>query len=280
MLRDLDFTLARLLREKAPLPTVGYDISFDRPDEKWAGGISTQKQTVNLYLYDIHENRELRSNEPVLLRRPDGTTAISRPPVRMNCVYLVTAWSPSTVDTAFEEHHLLSLILSVFLRYPTLPEDVLEGALAGQEPALPLIAAHPDGPKNSGEFWTAVGNKMKPSFSLVVTVGFGLAELPSGPAVTARELSYGQKDYPQTSEEVFHIGGRVVEADDPDTGVSGVKVTFIERGQVAVTDAEGYYKFPRITRGTWNFRVERGARFAEAALTVPAPDGRYVIALS
>ncbi|TEB15314.1 hypothetical protein Psfp_02231 [Pelotomaculum sp. FP] len=280
MLRDLDFTLARLLREKVPLPAVGYDISFDRPDEKWAGGISTQKQTVNLYLYDIYENRELRSNEPVLLRRADGTTAIKQPPVRINCVYLVTAWSPSTVDTALEEHHLLSLILSVLLRYQTIPEDVLEGSLAGQEPALPLLAAHPDGPKNSGEFWTAVGNKMKPSFSLMVTVGFGLAELPSGPAVTTRSVSYEQKDYPQTSEEVFHIGGRVVEAGDPETGVSGAKVTVLEKGQVAVTDKEGYYKFPGLTRGTWTFRAESGARLAEAPVTVPAPDGRYVIALS
>jgi uncharacterized GH25 family protein len=72
----------------------------------------------------------------------------------------------------------------------------------------------------------------------------------------------------------------VVEAGDPDTGVSGAQVTLLERGQYAVTDAEGYYKFLSLTRGTWNFRVAAGTRSAEAALTVPAPDGRYVIALS
>lgn len=279
MLRDLDLTLMKLFREKVPLPASGYDISFDRPDEKWAGGISTQKQTVNLYLYDIHENRELRSNEPVLLRWPDGTSTITQPPVRINCVYLVTAWSPATVDTALEEHHLLSRLLSTALRYPTVPVDIIEGILTGQELPLPVIAAHPDGPKNFGEFWTAVGNKMKPSFSLAVTVGFGLVDLPAGPAVTTRAAVYEQKGYPQTREDVFHIGGRVVMEGNPDAGVSGAKVTFQETGQYAVTDAEGYYRLFGLTTGTWSFRVEAGARAAEVTLTVPAPDGRYVITL-
>lgn len=280
MLRDLDLTLIRLLREKVPLPEAGYDLSFERPDEKWAGGLSTQKQTVNMYLYDIHENRELRSNEPVLLRHPDGTMTVKQPPVRINCVYLVTAWSPATVDAALEEHHLLSRVLSTFLRYPTIPEDLLEGSLAGQEPPLPLVAAHPDGPKNFGEFWMAVGNKIKPSLSIVVTVGFDLAELPAGPAVTTRAAAYEQKDFPETREESFHIGGRVVEMGNPDEGVGRAKVTVKERGLYAVTDGEGYFKLFDLPAGTWTFKAEAGDRSTEVQMTVPASDGKYVIALS
>lgn len=280
MIRDLDLTLAKLLREKVPLPAAGYDLSFDRPDEKWAGGISTQKQTVNLYLYDIYENRELRSNEPLLLRHPDGTVTLRQPPVRINCVYLVTAWSPAAVDAALEEHHLLSQILNTVLHYPTIPEEVLEGSLTGQELPLPVIAAHPEGPKNLGEFWMAVGNKIRPSLSLVVTLGFDMAEIAAGPVVTTRVAAYEQKGFPETREEVFHIGGRVVEAGDPDTGISGAKVIVEERGLYSVTDEEGYYKFFSLPQGTWTFKAEAGSRSAEVVFTVPAPGGKYIVALS
>lgn len=280
MFRDLDLSLAGLLREKVPLPETGYDLSFDRPDEKWAGGISTQKQTVNLYLYDIHENKELRSNEPVMLHRSDGTVTLKRAPVRINCVYLVTAWSPATVDAVLEEHHLLSRVLSTVLRHPVIPEDFLEGSLAGQEPPLPMVAAHPEGPKNTGEFWMAVGNKIKPSLSLVVTVGFDLAEIAAGPAVTTRVAVYEQKGSPGTKEEALHIGGRVVEAGDPDEGISGVKVIVKEKGLHSLTDDKGYYRFFSLPAGTWTFRAEAGARSAEGVFTVPAPDGKYIIVLS
>lgn len=279
MLRDLDLSLARLLREKVPLPEAGYDISFDRPDEKWAGGISTQKQTVNLFLYDIHENQELRSNESVVQRRPNGTMAVKPPPVRIDCAYLLTVWSPATVDTALEEHHLLSRILGALLRYRTIPEDVLEGALAGKEPPLPVIAAQPDGPRNFGEFWTAVGNKMRLALSMVVTVGYDLTEQAAGPPVTTREAAFEQMGQPQTREEIFHIGGRVVEAGN-NVGVRGAQVTVKESALRAVSDQDGYFKLFGLARGTFTFTVAAGNRRAEAAFTVPSPDGKYIIALS
>lgn len=279
MLKDLDLTLANLLRQKVPLPVADYDISFDRPDEKWAGGISTQKQTVNLYLYDIHENKELWNNEPVLERRADGVVTLKPPPVRVNCIYLITAWSPATVGTALEEHHLLSQVLSTVLRYPTIPYDVLHGQLLGQEPPLPVVAAQPDGPKNPGEFWTAVGNKMKPSISLVVTVGFTPAELDAGPMVTTKVAAYEQRGFPETREEMLQIGGRVVEAGNPDAGVAGATVTVKERGLYAVTDEGGYFKFSGLARGAWTIKAEAGGRSVEVVLEVPAPDGEYIVVL-
>lgn len=81
MIRDLDDTLQELLETRAPPGSEleGAEISFELPDADWRTGLDTL--TVNCYLYDLRENEELRTNEPLLLRSADGTRAVRlRPP--------------------------------------------------------------------------------------------------------------------------------------------------------------------------------------------------------
>jgi hypothetical protein len=197
MIRDLDATLEQLFITRAPAGSefAGADISFDLPDADWRAGLETL--TVNCYLYDIRENRELRTAEPPIQRSADGTRAIRRrAPVRIDCAYCITAWSPATDESVLEEHRLLGQILRVLLSHPTIPADVLQGSLADQIPPYPTIIAAPDGVKNQPEFWGALDQQLKPSLNYVLTLAVSLDESPAEP------------DMPPTVEEVR------VEADD------------------------------------------------------------------
>ena len=66
MITDLNETIRQLLIQKGPLDPGEVDISFETPDREWAASISNP--TINLYLYDIRENHELRATEGLTAR--------------------------------------------------------------------------------------------------------------------------------------------------------------------------------------------------------------------
>jgi hypothetical protein len=171
MIRDLDDTIKTFLKARAPRGSLleQVNIGFDLPDAAWRNKLS--KLTLNCYLYDIRENREMRTAEPRLVKSADGKTAKRVPaPVRVDCAYCITAWSVSQQEPVFEEHRLLSQVLSLFLRHPTLPREQLVGKLATQIPPYPTLLAAQEGVKNQAEFWHALDQKLKPSLNYVVTL--------------------------------------------------------------------------------------------------------------
>ncbi len=175
MIRDLDDTIEQLLQTGAPAGSelASANISFELPDADWRAGLDSL--TVNCYLYDVRENRELRTVEPPIQRSADGTRAIRRQaPVRIDCAYCITAWSIATNESIQEEHRLLSQVLRVLLQNPTIPPGVLQGSLVGQVPPYPTIIAAPDGVKNQPEFWGALDQQLKPSLNYVVTLTMSL----------------------------------------------------------------------------------------------------------
>jgi hypothetical protein len=180
MIRDLDATLRALLKGGATPDSelAQADLSFDLPDSKWRGTLG--RLTVNLYLYDVCENVELRSAEPIVVR-DDQRRAVRRPaPVRIDCSYCITAWSIAASEAVLEEHRLLSQALVVLLRNPTIPTNVLAGSLASQIPPYPTVIASRDGVKNQPDFWHALDQKLKPSLNYVITLAAMLDEVPAG----------------------------------------------------------------------------------------------------
>src|SRR5713101_540337 len=97
MFRDLDSSIAQFLNDPAmaspamtmPLTELfNADKSFETPDSNF----TPAQSTINLFLYETKENRELR--DPVSIIERLGTTYIRKfPPIRMDCAYIVTAWS-------------------------------------------------------------------------------------------------------------------------------------------------------------------------------------------
>src|SRR5262245_32442639 len=119
MLHNLDSTIRALLLQA--LPSLNdRQIHFETPFDDYAPALPA----VNLFLYDVRENRELRSNEWID-RRTNGMVTRVPPPVRVACAYLITAWAAAIDD----EHRLLGQVMQALLSHPTIPLNMLQGDL-------------------------------------------------------------------------------------------------------------------------------------------------------
>ena len=179
MIQDVDETLRTLVRREA-LNGSEVEIAFDAPNRDWAA--RRNAPTLDLYLSDIREDVQRREViwEPV--RDETGRVTERRPPPRhYKLSYLVTAWTQRPED----EHRLLAAVLSCFVRYETLPGDVLTGALAGGElPVYTTIALPPPPDRSLSDVWSALGGELKPSLDLVVSAPLTIGrEEAAGPPV-------------------------------------------------------------------------------------------------
>jgi hypothetical protein len=192
MLNNLDQSLKTLLEQELPPDLVGQvTISFESPDAQ-AG---QDANAINLFLYDVRENWELRSNE-WRLEQNNGRVTQQPPPARVDCSYLITAWSKipeGRQGKADQEHLFLGEVMKVLLRHRQLPAGVLQGDLVGQEPpvrAKPLQASQL---QSLGEFWQAMGSKPKAMLNYTVTIGVPVGEeVDLGPPVKDKLLKLRQ----------------------------------------------------------------------------------------
>ena len=277
MIRDLSLTAQAILDDPtlaASFPELASaQIVFDRPAESF----SPAQTSIDLFLYDIRENMELRSNEPTL-KRLNGQAEMQRPPLRVACSYLITAWPVGGTDLVLQEHRLLSQVLQVLARHPIIPAAFLKGKLIGQEPPLPMMTAQTDGLKDPAEFWTAIGNKLRPSLVVTVTIGMDLFAPVTAPIVITEEVRVGERTAPDaevisalTRQIFFRIGGRVTDAGN--APVAGATVTLVGPGSATRTGADGDYTLGSIPAGTYTLRVQSGATTKDIAVTIPVSAG-------
>lgn len=189
MIHDLDRSLENLLESSLPASLIAQvTISFATPDDQFPPS-SVSLPAIDLFLYDVRENRELRSTEWIV-DRSGGNVTRKPPPVRVDCSYLITAWpSESSTSPALDEHYLLGEVMKVLLRHPTLPAEVLQGSLAGQEPPLPAAILQPGRLQSVAEFWQALGGKPKAALNYTVTIGVEVHEPADvGPPVTDKRI--------------------------------------------------------------------------------------------
>ena len=172
MLRDLDEALESLLRSELPQELQErVTLSFAAPDAEFPPqGVTLP--AIDVFLYDIHENRQLRTGQHTRTFERDDRLVEAPAPTWINCGYLITAWaSGSSLHAARDQHHLLGLILDVLLRHPTLPDPFLKGALRESELPVRLLVLHKESLPGVTELWQALGGKPKASLGLTVTVG-------------------------------------------------------------------------------------------------------------
>jgi hypothetical protein len=285
MIKDLDLTLKALLSGEAESGSelAQANISFSAPDEEWRR--KGKELDLDIYLYDIRENRELRSNEPHLQRNPDGTITQEKPLPRMDCAFLITAWNKVAVshdeDRELQEHRLLNQVLQVLFRNPRIPPEYLYGSLKAQEPALPMITAQKDGLPDPVEFWNAMGSPLKPAINCVVTFSLDLDQQTTGPMVVAKITGYMHKGKPGTPEKVIQVGGRVLDASDPVKGIHNAWVKIKELHKETITGSDGYYMFTGLAPGEFTFEVGAyGYRSEQVSLAVPSANiSDYIIRL-
>ncbi|MCP3956379.1 MAG: DUF4255 domain-containing protein [bacterium] len=268
MIRDLSLTLRAILSQSGlPAELGAAQIAFDRPTDPFAPA----QTTVDLFLYDIRENVVQRSNEPIV-EHVSGEAIIRQPPLRVACSYLVTAWPSTTGEQqVLDEHRLLSQALAIFSRTPTIPSEFLQGSLAGQEPPLPLIAARADGLPNPPEFWSAVGNKLRPSLTVTATVAMDVFAPETAPIAITDTIRMAPAEATGPGPTSHRIGGRITDAQGEP--VQEATVTLVERGLEAITDGDGRYRLGRIPAGTYTLRAQADSILSEVTVNVPAPAG-------
>jgi hypothetical protein len=274
MLRDVDEALRGLFH--AGMTTLGAgtsagvtdgQVGFGPPDTEWISDVSglSPNRAINVYLADLRENRELRSNE----RLPTEDGNVRPAPVRLDCHYLVSAWSPSSDSRTktLDEHDVLSEALELLTQARTL-------TVGGSD--LPLAVAPVEGFAKLAEFWGTMGQKQrwKPVISLVVTVPVEQSRELTGAVVTSRSAEYRGAD-----EIWIQIGGLVQDASSLPVARAWVQIEDAAGTptQATRTNAAGEFTFTGLAAGTYRLRV-RSASHAEppvVQVTVPSPTGRY-----
>lgn len=270
MLHDLDETVKKILYDEGKLSKDDIDIVFDQPTGEWAAALS--KPTINLYLYDIRENLELRNTTGVTVERfPDGTARRKFPPRRIDVNYLVTVWARNPED----EHQLLWRILETFLHHGFIePEDCI-GSVRDQPYKLPVRVALPsDAVRNMPDLWGVMENQLKPSINLMITLALDPKRGIDSPMVLSTRMTFGQYDRDngithKDDVEIYHVGGRVLQKDEPIGG--GVTVRLKEPFREVQTDADGRYVFLALSPGSYNVEVLQDGKASKSFdLDVPA----------
>jgi hypothetical protein len=183
MLDDLDRTLRALLG--AEMPDLPADhMHFEAPDAAFTPAVPA----VNVFLYDVRENRELRDNDWQLDRPGDGVVSKQRAPRRVDCSYLITAWA----GDSWSEHLLLGQVLAGVLRHPVIAGELPAGRLAGQ--SMPAGILQPSLLQGIGEFWQAMGNKPRAALNLTVTIAVRTSEPVATTEVRQPVIQLAQKE--------------------------------------------------------------------------------------
>jgi hypothetical protein len=167
---DINRTIEALLKSDLPSDIAGQvSISFATPDDSFPPA-GLQLPAINVFLFEIHENTQLREFEPSLERRPDGSMVRVPPPAHIDCHYLVCAAAESTLGSQQDELHILGAVLRVLLRYRQLPEAVLKGVLAGKTPPVRAAAVRPGARPSGVEFWQSLKGKPRATLHYTLTV--------------------------------------------------------------------------------------------------------------
>jgi hypothetical protein len=305
MIDRLDEVLRDLIQSRVPALAGLTQVGFEPPAEEWRLSVlGALEQRINLYLYDLRENMKLRSNartrEPI-----DGWYAERPAPPRLDCHYVVTAWSPVTFspplgEPSIDEHALLYDVLEVLMRHRPLsaPEVYKLGVtipsgqtLASVPPPLrtdlPLDVVQVEGLRNLGDFWTTMKLGWRPALHLTVTIPVVLLQPAfESPAVTTLTADYRMVHDTATAEVLATIGGRVL-AGGSATAVGGAWVHIVgfdpPELQVVnrrlITGSDGRFLFARLRQGRYRLRaVATGLPdLPPREVAVPSETGEYDI---
>jgi hypothetical protein len=316
MIDHLDTLLFRLFRWQVNELTGNGQVRFQPPDDDWrlmvpniADGNGFPANSLNVYLIELRENRRLRTNERE--RAYVGSDVYETPPPRrVDCHYLISAWSPvnpaAGLDPTPDEHALLAEAARVLGQRDAL--DPVELCAATRPPNLPAIAVPPplvgeilpltllpvEGFPKYGEFWGTMGDKhrWKPCVYAVITVSLKDTPVRAGAIVTTTITDTLQWDAPGTTETRYHIGGQVFDAPPPPpppplpspprkpvprAWVELLNAAGTARVKLTRADSAGRFVVDDVAAGSYQLRASSQPQGTTnlRPITVPEPSGNY-----
>jgi hypothetical protein len=261
---DVDETLRAILTADMPIERNEIDVSFDRPTREWSNRLS--KPTINLFMADVRELRDFRSEQVHVERNGDGTIT-RRPARRVDLTYLVTAWAREPAD----EHRILSAAMASMYRQYKVAPDFLQGQLAEARDPLLVRIMPPDYLVKPADFWGAMDNELHASLTWVATTPLDPWVPVEGPLVRTAEVRMLD---PQgnTIGSFVHIAGVVFRDKDVMNGVEGAVVKMEGTTHQRTTDGEGRYAFSHVPQGAQTLVVETpDGKTVRSKIEVPGP---------
>jgi hypothetical protein len=279
MIDPLDDVLRDLVQSRVAALAGPTQIGFAPPNADWkAAVVAAGEERLNLYLYDMRENVRLRSNE-ITSTNKAGSITQNFPSPRLDCTYLISAWSPVAIspllDPTREEHAILYKVLAVLMQFRPLDAaevyakpNPLGHTLAGvpqalRDQPLPAAVGFPEAVKEPTEFWTTMKVDSRPAIRLTITVPVVLDE-PDAiyPPVTTLASRYAQMDTFDSTDVVIAIGGRVLNT-ATQAPISGAWVQIAGKNPPPLaairyrmfTDSEGRFIFSRLPKGSYELRA-------------------------
>lgn len=304
MIDQLDILLRQLITSTVTGFASDDQVRFQPPDDDWRTYVKTlavggqPANALNLYLVDLRENRKLRSNEKTRTIAANGDVSETPAPRRIDCHYLISAWSPADVTPAIEptldEHAALYLVASSLTQHdpllataiyapgpvpPTFPPEFAEAQ-------LPIAVVPPEGFIKLAEFWGTMGEKhrWKPVVYLIVTIPVLPPSQLAGPIVTTSFAEVLVTDVPASGETLLQIGGTVRDTQAPPLPIAGAWIELLNLGgirlQLTVSDAAGHFTFTRLAAGAYRLCASRaGFGVSTRDVSVPSPTGEYDLQL-
>lgn len=267
MFDDLDESLRQFLIRELPISNDEVDIEFDRPKREWSARLS--RPTLNLFLYDIHENQKLRPAHPAWQTFPneDGTVTQRRRPVRVDLHYMLTVWAAEAED----EHRLLARTMMAFFRHPHLPEDLLPPSMKDQPRRIELIVAQPNAMQNPVDIWTVLDNEMGPAIEVTITLALDPYLPVVTPLVSGRKLSFAQGVLRNGGEmDTFYaVRGKLVSKEP----LENARVVLVEQGLEVLVQPDGEFGIGRLRQAEYTLDVfVEGRDPFQQKITVPSPN--------
>jgi hypothetical protein len=264
MLLELHNTLQRLIYERGNISPHEVDITFEAPTHERIEKLI--QPTINVFLFDLHENIDLRRSD-FERTRSNGRAERHTPPRRFDLHYMVSALTTNVED----EHELIWRVLLTLIRHPQLPQEVLPEELQALEPPLSTQVSQSDEGQRLAGVWNALGVPPHPALSYVVTVPVEMNMVIEAPLVLTRTARYTRthEDRPEISNQ---IGGVV-------RGVAGEPLANVRvalEGRVASaceTDEEGRFVLTNVSSGAVTLRVTR-LDGMQRVVTVQVPSSR------
>lgn len=269
MLPDIHAGLQRLLWEKGRISLQEVDIIFESPTHERIERLV--HPTINFFLFDIHENIELRQTN-WKVEGENGHVTRRLVPRRIDLRYMVSALTTRIED----EHALLWRVLATLLTYPELPRDLLPEELRVIGVPIAAKVNLDDDGKRLLDVWSALNVPPHPALCYVLTAPMDLDLAIRSPLVLTRTARYSRTiEHDAEPETGTHIGGVVRSKED--IPVAGITVALEgSAAEGSVTNDTGQFTLYDVPTGTIKLRVTR-ADGAHQSVTLEVPAESYDI---
>lgn len=266
MLLALHNTLQQLIYQRGQISPGEVDITFEAPTRERIDTLT--RPTINVFLFDVVENIELRQSDFQTTRNSNGHIERRLLPRRFDLRYMISALTTAIED----EHALLWRVLLTLVQHPQFPVELLSDDLRAMEPPVITRVCQDEESQRLSGIWTALGVPPHPTLSYVVTVPLDIKRVIEAPLVLTRTARYRHMYDSQVAVETGNQIGGVIRSEQG-RPLMGVKVAI--EGSAAsdnITNSEGYFVLRGVPSGTIRLLITREDGSQKiVALEVPGP---------